>query len=108
MTPLTRAPRLVWLHGSSVQYLSLCAGDPYRVDKRYLGTTTEELCGYHGNETIPSIPALPISYGDATPILRALGGPAAPEDFVGGIHGLRYTLGPSSAGKVQCASCKVA
>ena len=49
------------------------------------------------NETIPAIPVLPISYADATPLLTYMGGAAAPDDFIGGIDGLTYTVGPSAS-----------
>src|SRR4051812_17376982 len=39
------------------------------------------------------IPSNPISYGDAAPLLQALAGPEAPEDFQGGLP-LRYHVGP--------------
>jgi N-acetylated-alpha-linked acidic dipeptidase len=42
--------------------------------------------------TILKIPALPISYADATKILERLGGPIAPADFVGHLP-LTYHLG---------------
>ena len=35
--------------------------------------------------TITKIPVLPISYGDALPLLKALGGPIAPEDWRGAL-----------------------
>lgn len=40
---------------------------------------------------------LPISYGDARPLLESLGGPEAPEDFVGGLN-ITYHTGPSKKG----------
>jgi N-acetylated-alpha-linked acidic dipeptidase len=43
--------------------------------------------------TITKIPVLPISYGDALPLLRALGGPLAPEDWRGALP-LTYHIGP--------------
>ena len=86
----------------SAQFLSLCAGDPFRADARYAAlpgfnetNATETLCGYAPEETIPRRPVLPISYGDAAPILARLGGAAAPEGFTGGIANLTYTVGPS-------------
>src|SRR4051812_3423817 len=42
---------------------------------------------------IARIPSTPISYGDAQPLLQALGGPAAPESFQGGL-GFQYHVGP--------------
>jgi N-acetylated-alpha-linked acidic dipeptidase len=44
---------------------------------------------------IPSIPAIPLSSADATPILRALTGPEAPREWQGGL-GFPYRLGSGS------------
>jgi N-acetylated-alpha-linked acidic dipeptidase len=46
--------------------------------------------------TITQIPVLPISYGDAEPLLRALGGPVAPEDWRGALP-ITYHIGPGPA-----------
>ena len=46
--------------------------------------------------TILKIPTLPISYGDAQPILEALGGPPAPKGFRGDLP-ITYHAGPSTA-----------
>ena len=48
------------------------------------------------SKTLPKIPVLPISYGDALPILRNLGGPVAPENWRGALP-LTYHLGPGPA-----------
>ena len=55
--------------------------------------------------TITKIPVLPISYGDAQPLLAALGGPVAPEPWRGGLahhvsHGRRAGAG-APGGQVQ-------
>ena len=47
--------------------------------------------------TIMSIPVLPISYGDALPLLRALGGPLAPNDDWKGALPITYHIGPGPA-----------
>ena len=47
-------------------------------------------------ETILKIPVLPISYGDALPILRSLAGPVAPEPWRGALP-LTYHVGPGPA-----------
>ena len=47
-------------------------------------------------KTLTKIPVLPISYGDAEPLLRALGGPMAPESWRGALP-LPYRLGPGPA-----------
>ncbi|HYX42944.1 MAG TPA: transferrin receptor-like dimerization domain-containing protein, partial [Pyrinomonadaceae bacterium] len=46
--------------------------------------------------TLTKIPVLPISYGDALPLLRALGGPVAPEAWRGALP-TTYHLGPGPA-----------
>src|SRR5438874_5169450 len=46
--------------------------------------------------TITKIPVLPISYGDAQPLLAALKGPLAPEAFRGALN-IPYHLGPGPA-----------
>ncbi len=47
-------------------------------------------------KTLPKIPVLPISWGDAEPILRNLGGPVAPEAWRGSVP-LTYHLGAGPA-----------
>src|SRR5260370_34800856 len=46
--------------------------------------------------TITKIPVLPISYGDAQPLLAALGGRVAPPDWRGGLA-ITYHIGPGPA-----------
>ena len=46
--------------------------------------------------TLTKIPTLPISYGDAKPLLAALKGPVAPESFRGALP-LTYHVGPGPA-----------
>ncbi len=48
----------------------------------------------------PSIPANPLSYKDAAPILRAMGGPATPHDWQGGLP-FTYHLGGTGAVSVH-------
>ena len=47
-------------------------------------------------KTITKIPVLPISYSDATPLLSALKGPVAPENWRGGLP-ITYHVGPGPA-----------
>lgn len=47
-------------------------------------------------KTLTKIPVLPISYGDALPLLKALAGPMAPESWRGALP-LPYHLGPGPA-----------
>ncbi|HVG17724.1 MAG TPA: transferrin receptor-like dimerization domain-containing protein [Blastocatellia bacterium] len=46
-----------------------------------------------GADVIMKIPVLPISYGDALPLLKALGGPVAPESWRGALP-ITYHTGP--------------
>ncbi len=50
--------------------------------------------------TIMKIPVLPISYGDATKIFAAMGGPLAPPSFKGGLP-FAYRLGGADAVKLR-------
>jgi N-acetylated-alpha-linked acidic dipeptidase len=47
-------------------------------------------------QTITKIPVLPISYGDAEPLLQALGGPMAPAEWRGGLP-MSYHVGVGPA-----------
>ncbi|MEK7403393.1 MAG: transferrin receptor-like dimerization domain-containing protein [Gemmatimonadota bacterium] len=47
-------------------------------------------------DVIMKIPVLPISYGDAQPLLAALTGPVAPENWRGGLP-ITYRMGPGAA-----------
>jgi N-acetylated-alpha-linked acidic dipeptidase len=49
-----------------------------------------------GSRTILKIPVLPISYADAEPLLRHLGGPVAREDWRGALP-ITYHVGPGPA-----------
>jgi len=79
------------VHRGSLAYLNLCGGDPSldRIDE-CLGKN-----GKYKNLT-PKIPVLPLSWGDAEPILRALNGPNVPTDWQGGLN-FTYKIGPGPA-----------
>jgi N-acetylated-alpha-linked acidic dipeptidase len=47
-------------------------------------------------ENLLKIPVLPISYGDAAPLLKDMGGPVAPKNWVGALP-LTYHIGPSKS-----------
>ena len=49
-----------------------------------------------GNKVLADIPTLPISYGDAEPLLKALAGPVAPDDWRGALP-ITYHVGPGPA-----------
>jgi len=46
--------------------------------------------------SLPKVPVLPISYGDAQPLLAALQGPPAPETWRGALP-ITYRIGPSNS-----------
>ena len=76
----------------SVQFLSRCSGDPGMIER------DPTVCGdYDTADLIPAIPSLPLSYGDALPILAQLVGVAPPASWVGGLN-VSYALGSSGAG----------
>lgn len=78
----------------SVQDMTTYPGDPLTpgvgATKDAKRLTREEA------KTILKIPALPISYADAQPILEAMGGPVAPRNFRGGLP-ITYHSGPTTA-----------
>ena len=86
----------------SVQFLPINPGDPTTPGigatpdlpdtKRMTEAQTRQLPG--GDQ--PSIPANPLSYKDAAPMLRALAGPASPHDWQGGLP-FTYHLGGTPA-----------
>ncbi len=86
----------------SVQFLPINPGDPDTPgiastpdlpdSKRMTEAQTKQLPG--GDQ--PSIPANPLSYKDAAPILRALAGPAISHDWQGGLP-FTYHLGGTAA-----------
>ncbi|MGI4833239.1 MAG: transferrin receptor-like dimerization domain-containing protein [Janthinobacterium lividum] len=69
-------------------------GDP--LTPGYGSTKNAKRLDYRQAPTITQIPVLPISYGDALPLLRALGGPMAPEAWRGALP-IPYHLGPGPA-----------
>lgn len=67
----------------SLQYLSLAGGDP--LTPGWPSTLGAEYLKYEDVTSIPHIPALPLSYGQAKFILKALGGKKAPDAWQGGL-----------------------
>jgi N-acetylated-alpha-linked acidic dipeptidase len=49
-----------------------------------------------GNAQITKIPVMPISYGDAEPLLKAIGGETVPREWRGGLP-ITYRVGPGPA-----------
>jgi N-acetylated-alpha-linked acidic dipeptidase len=78
----------------SVQDLTLYSGDP--LTPGVGATPSAKRLALKDAKTILKIPVLPISYGDAEPLLAALGGPVAPITWRGGLP-LTYHVGPGPA-----------
>lgn len=78
----------------SVADMPLYPGDPLTPG---IGAT-KNAKRYAVNEapTLTKIPVLPISYGDALPLLRSLAGPVAPADWRGALP-ITYHIGPGPA-----------
>jgi N-acetylated-alpha-linked acidic dipeptidase len=78
----------------SVQDSSVFMGDPLTPG---IGATAEaQRVPIKEAQTLTKIPVLPISYGDAQPLLAALTGPVAPREWRGGLP-LTYRIGPGPA-----------
>ncbi|MGI4823685.1 MAG: M28 family metallopeptidase [Janthinobacterium lividum] len=69
-------------------------GDP--LTPGYGSTKKAKRLDYTKAPTLTQIPVLPISYGDALPLLSALAGPMAPTDWRGALP-IPYHLGPGPA-----------
>ncbi|HSU20240.1 MAG TPA: PA domain-containing protein, partial [Acidobacteriaceae bacterium] len=85
----------------SVQFLPIYPGDP---ETPGIASTPElpeaKRITDPAKMNQPSIPANPLSYKDAAPILEALDGPATPRDWQGGLP-FTYHLGGTGAVKVH-------
>ena len=78
----------------SVMDMPLYPGDPLTPG---IGATKEaQRLPMDQVQTFTKIPVLPISYGDAQPLLEALTGPVAPESWRGALP-LTYHIGPGPA-----------
>lgn len=78
----------------SVADMPLYAGDPLTP---FVGATKNaKRLSLSEAKTLTKIPVLPISYGDALPLLKALEGPVAPNDWRGALP-ITYHIGPGPA-----------
>src|SRR3954453_7818436 len=75
----------------SIQYLWAYPGDPLTPGRPSIPGTRRLDPGQATD--LARIPSTPISYGDAQPLLQALGGPQAPDNFQGGLP-FTYHVGP--------------
>lgn len=78
----------------SVLDMPLRPGDP--LTPGYGATADADRLSKEEADNLTKIPVLPISYGDAKPLLEALGGPVAPEAWQGALP-LTYHIGPGPA-----------
>ncbi len=78
----------------SVMDMPLYPGDP--LTPGVPATMTAKRIPREKAETLTKIPVLPISYGDAQPLLEALAGPVAPPSWRGGLP-ITYHVGPGPA-----------
>lgn len=80
--------------GSVMDFASASPGDPLTPG---VGATGEaKRLSVKEAKSIAKIPVLPISYGDAQPLLAALKGPMAPEEWRGSLP-IPYHVGPGPA-----------
>ncbi len=78
----------------AVMDLPLRPGDPLTP---FVGATPDaKRISRKNAETLTRVPVVPISYADAEPLLRALGGPVAPPSWRGALP-LTYHVGPGPA-----------
>jgi N-acetylated-alpha-linked acidic dipeptidase len=78
----------------SVMEMELYPGDP--LTPGIGATANAKRLPLSQAKTLEKIPVLPISYGDAKPLLAALGGPVAPASWRGAL-GFTYHVGPGPA-----------
>jgi N-acetylated-alpha-linked acidic dipeptidase len=80
--------------GSVMDFASASPGDPLTPG---IGATPDaKRLSLKEAKSITKIPVLPISYGDAQPLLAALGGPMAPDGWRGSLP-IPYHVGPGPA-----------
>jgi N-acetylated-alpha-linked acidic dipeptidase len=80
--------------GSVMDFPSSSPGDPLTPG---IGATADaKRLAVKDAPSITKIPVLPISYGDAQPLLAALTGPMAPKEWRGGLA-IPYHVGPGAA-----------
>jgi N-acetylated-alpha-linked acidic dipeptidase len=92
-------PKGPWRHPSAIQrgsvmFLSKTPGDPSTPG--WGSTKGAKRVSREDAESLPRIPSLPISYGEAAKILTSLDGPNVPKGFQGGLP-FAYHVGPGQA-----------
>src|SRR5215467_6981257 len=80
--------------GSVMDFASANPGDP--LTPGYVASAANKRLTVQEAKSITKIPVLPISYGDAQPLLAALKGPMAPDEWRGSLP-IPYHVGPGPA-----------
>lgn len=81
--------------GTALDYAAMYAGDP--LSPGWSSKPGGRRLSRAEAKSLPPIPVVPLSYGDAQPLLEALGGAEAPnENWKGGLQ-ISYHLGPGPA-----------
>jgi N-acetylated-alpha-linked acidic dipeptidase len=80
--------------GSVMDFASSNPGDP--LTPGFVASADHPRLAIKDAKSITKIPVLPISYGDAQPLLAAMKGPMAPEDWRGALP-IPYHVGPGPA-----------
>ena len=78
----------------SVSDMPMYPGDP--LTPGYGSTQNAKRLAVSQAKSVLKIPVMPISYGDAQPLLAAIGGPIAPERWRGALP-ITYNIGPGPA-----------
>ncbi|MGI9137696.1 MAG: transferrin receptor-like dimerization domain-containing protein [Sediminibacterium sp.] len=78
----------------SIMDMVIYPGDP--TTPNIASTANAPRVNHNDAENLLKIPVLPISYGDATPLLKDMSGPVAPKEWVGGLP-FTYHIGPSKS-----------
>lgn len=78
----------------SIMDMVIYPGDP--TTPNVASTANAPRVHHNDAENLLKIPVLPISYHDAAPLLKDMGGPVAPKDWVGGLP-FAYHIGPSKS-----------
>ena len=78
----------------SIMDMVIYPGDP--TTPNIASTANAPRVNHNDAENLLKIPVLPISYGDAAPLLKDMVGPVAPRDWAGGLP-FTYHIGPSKS-----------
>ncbi len=81
--------------GTALDYAAMYAGDP--LSPGWASKPGARKLTRAQAKSLPTIPVIPLSYGDARPLLEALGGTVAPNDYWKGGLPITYHIGPGPA-----------